>query len=207
MSELDRSALVNLATHRAKKDKPNWRPVDLATLHDGTYLAADPSLSGFGLVFFEVAQPHRAVHFSKTFAVGPQSAVKGWEDVLTRARMLQDRIAAYLAQWVFSTDWGVVHAVHESPPIGHGKLVSPEIALIASYAFRQAVGDLPVLPMVRRQDHAKLVCGNPNATKQNHHRAVRGLLPAITGGEEWITNESHRDALSVAITAAHRGVS
>ena len=57
-----------------------------ATLQDGSYLAADPSLTGFGLVLFEVNQDRRryAVHLAQKFDV-PKTSVGGWEDILRRA--------------------------------------------------------------------------------------------------------------------------
>jgi hypothetical protein len=95
--------------------------------------------------------------------------------------------------------------VHESPPIGHGKLVNREIPLLASREYRRAAGGFPILPMIRRQDHAKLICGNSSASKKEHHAALRVYFPAIDGSET-VTNEATRDALSVALAAAIRGV-
>jgi len=60
-----------------------------------------------------------------------------------------------------------------------------------------------LLPMMRRQDHCKLVCGNANADKRAHHAALKLLFPHIAGSE-LVTNEATRDALSVALATAQR---
>jgi hypothetical protein len=204
VSALQTAGLVELASRRSRKPRPTRQRLDLAALQHGSYLAADPSLSGFGLVLLEVAGSGVAVHLSQTFAVPPSEEHSGWEDILVRVEALQAKLVAYLDQWVARTDWGQIRVVHEAPPIGHGKLLNPEIPLLASREFRRATAAYPMLAMVRRQDHARLVCGNPNATKIEHHRALKGFYPALRGAEI-VTNAATRDALSVGLYAAQRG--
>jgi hypothetical protein len=208
VSEIDTAPLVELASKQKTSSpvKVAWAPLDLGTLHDGTYLAADPSLTGFGLVLFEVDQARRryCVHLAAKFDV-PKTEAGGWEDILTRAATLNYRLDIWLRQYVFVRRYTNLVAVHEAPPIGHGKMLNPEISLIASREFRASVRHVvPILPMVRRQDHCKLICGNANAKKPEHHAALRGLFSRIPGSED-VTNEATRDALSVALTAAKRG--
>lgn len=202
---LDLSGLENFAAKRPVKVKPEWAPLLLEDLHPGTYLACDQSLRACGVVLFEVfADRDRwSVHMAQKFAVEP-TEVTGWEDILRRVATLEVRLRFYVDQWIHAADWGEVRAVHEAPPIGHGKLSNPEISLITAYAYRRATEGLVMLPMVRRQDHARLICGKSDASKTEHHRALRALFVRITGSE-LVTNEATRDALSVALMAAKRG--
>jgi hypothetical protein len=205
MSQLQTGALIELASRRKKKppSQDKDRRLRLDELHPGTYLGADPSLGGFGLVLLEVGRAV-TVHLAQQFIVARTVEHSGWEDVLTRADLLAARLEAYLQRWVHPTDWGHLFAVHEAPPIGHGKLFNPEIALITSREFRRATERYPMLAMVRRQDHAKLVCGDPNAAKAVHHRALQGYFGHIDGSD-LITNAATRDALSISLYAAQRG--
>lgn len=204
---IDLSGLEALKDKKPKRKSTarEWAPLQLDSLHAGTYLAADPSLTAFGLVLFEVTPEHEcAVHFAQKYGVEP-TEVDGWEDLLRRVKSLEDWLYAYVAQWIKATDWGHVRVVHESPPIGHLKNSKFEISLMTSYAWRNATWGIERLPMVRRQDHAWLLCGNGNVkSKSAYHAPLRALLPQIRGGE-LITNEATRDALSVALYAAHRG--
>jgi hypothetical protein len=204
---LDLSALEALkdARPRKKSTTREWSPLTLDTLHPGTYLAADPSVTAFGLTLFEVSPEHRyAVHFAQSKEI-PQTEHTSHEDLLQRVKSLEEWLHAYVAHWVNGTDWGHVRAVHEAPPMGRGKLIKPEISLLTSNVWRNATWGIERLPMVRRQDHAWLLCGNANAkTKKEYHTPLRALFPQIRGSE-LITNEATRDALSVAIFAAHRG--
>ena len=202
--EVDTSALVDLAAHRKAKKEIVDRTLRLDELHQGTYLAADPSLSAFGLVLLEVADSRVAVHLATKFAV-TQTPYTGWEDTLVRADILASRLELWLSAWVFQTDWGTVCTVHEAPPMGHGKLMNPEIALLSSFVFRQVTERLPHLGMVRRQDHYRLICGNPNASKQECHKVLKTYYDRISGSDA-ITNEATRDALQVALFAAAREV-
>lgn len=205
---LDLSGLEALKNKRAAKSKPEWSPLELSSLRTGTYLAADPSLTAFGLVLFEVDAEHRcAVHMTAKFTTEAPlpGDPQGHEDTLRRARQIYNALNAWLGEWVWPHDWGNVKAVHEAPPMGNLKHSKFEYSLITGFAFRQAVFPTELLPMVRRQDHARLICGNPDATKPFHHAALKDLFDEIRGADELVTNEAHRDALSVALAAAKRG--
>lgn len=203
MTGVNTAALLGLKTPVEKKTA-SWSRLDLHSLHPGTYMAADPSFSAFGLVLFEV-MPDRdewCVHMAQTLATGKIDAT-GWEETYRRTEQLQARLAVYVQQWVVGVDWGTVYAVNEAPPIGGGKMNRPEASQFGGYAFRQATQSMHRLPMVRKQDHAYLLCGDRNASKSVHHAQLKAHLPMIRGGE-LITNEALRDALSVAMCAAHR---
>lgn len=211
--DLDLAALEEMRTKpKGAKRSPSWEPLQLSSLYPGTYLAADPSILAFGLVLFEVAPDQRyAVHMAEQF-VTREGDVAGHEDTLRRTETIQSLIECWLRQWVVDHDWGTVRAVHEAPPMGGLSRSKFEISLITGYAYRAALknvyreqGGIAMLPMVRRQDHAKLVCGDGNADKKIHHAALKEHFDAIRGADELITNAAKRDALSVALTAAKRG--
>lgn len=204
---LDLSALQAIKDRKPKRKSTarEWSPLQLDSLHAGTYLAADPSLTAFGLVLFEVTPEHEcAVHLAQKKEI-PQTEHTSHEDLLQRVKSLEEWLYAYVAQWVKSSDWGHVRAVHEAPPMGRGKLVKPEISLMTSYAWRNATWGIERLPMVRRQNHAWLLCGDGSVKdKRVYHAPLKELLSQVRGGEQ-ITNEATRDAMSVALFAAHRG--
>lgn len=217
VTQLNTSALTALKDKKPTRKKV-WEPLRLSSLHPGTYLAADPSLTAFGLVLFEVAPEQRyAVHMAEVFKT-EQGDVGGHEDTLTRALRMESQILVWLRTWVVDHDWGRIHPVHEAPPIGGLKHSKFEISLLTGLAFRSALKQafahqgslgtqrqvIGLLPMVRRQDHARLICGDPNADKKVHHGALKEHFDAIRGADELITNEAKRDALSVSIFAAWR---
>jgi hypothetical protein len=189
-----------------KTRKPEWTPLDLQTLHPGVYLAADPSLTATGLVLFQVTPELKSyVHIAQK--LGAESGDKGWETTLTQATQLKAQLDHWINHWVGELygRWELIHAVHEAPPSGGGKIMRPESSALGGFAFRLATIGMHRLPMVQRQTHAKLICGNGNAIKRVEHESLKGLLPLIPGSEEFVTNEATRDALCVALTAAHRG--
>jgi len=200
---LDLSGLEKLKAKRPPKKKPEWQPLDLNTLHAGTYLAADQSISAFGLVLFEVTpEGQYAVHMAQKFS---QSPYEGHEGLLRNVELLEAELASYIRQWVSSHDWGVVRAVHETPPVNKGRMARPEVSLLTAYAWRRVTSSLPRLPSVGRQHHCLLICGNGNADKKIHHAALKELCQHQVRGFELVTNEAHRDALSIALAAAKRG--
>jgi hypothetical protein len=206
---MDLSGLQALRTGgevKAKKTnakKPLWESLDLTTLQPGTYLACDQSLTACGVVLFEV-MPERdrwAVHMAQKL-VGGENANP--EESLQSAERLHALIYTYVGQWISGTDWGHVRAVHEHPPVGGGAIRRPESSYLSSLAFRLATAHIPRLPMVRKQDHAWLICGDRFADKKKHHAQLKLLYDRIDGSE-LVTNEATRDALSVALFAAKRG--
>lgn len=209
---LDLSGLNDLKGKRKAKAKPPWQPLSLSTLHPGTYLAADPSITAFGLVLFEVSPDQRyAVHMAEQFKT-ESGLVAGHEDTLWRAEVIEGLIQSWLQTWMVGHDWGHVYAVHEAPPIGNLRHSKFEYSLVTGLGFRLALraayqdrrSEISLLPMVRRQDHARLICGDPDAKKPVHHAALKEHFDAIRDADELITNEAKRDALSIALYAAHR---
>jgi hypothetical protein len=209
MSDIDLTGLQALRSGgetkaaKARAKKPPWAPLDLTTLQPGTYLACDQSIKACGVVLFEV-MPERdrwAVHMAQKI-VGGESANPA--EALESAVRLHALIYSYVAQWVSGTDWGHVRAVHEHPPVGGGSIRHPESSYLGSLAFRLATAHIPLLPMVRKQDHALLICGNRYADKREHHAQLKLLFDRIDGSE-LVTNEAMRDALSIALFAAKRG--
>lgn len=200
-------AIAELGTEagrrKAAKAKEVWSPLDFNRLRDGRYVACDPSLGATGIVMVRIIEHSPMVVFSAT--VASTYGTSGWENVLQSAAELQER----LSRWLITNVWDDIPwlAVHEAPPTGGGKFLKPELSLIAGYAFRRAVdhsGNGSMLPMVRPQDHKRLICGNANADKKTHHKALKELFPRISGAAEMVTNEGQRDALSIALTAATR---
>lgn len=222
MAEIDTSALQDVKTGRVSKNKQEWAPFDFAVLHPGFYLACDQSLDATGLVLLLVRSPEDdpeavEVRVIDAVKVGTEKTEQGgWEDVLRRARVLQELVNGFAARnWPFSKL--PIYGVHEAPPIGGGsRFLKPELSLISAYAFREAIRPIHwdreelrmeyrLLPMVRPQDHKALTCGNPNAKKPQHHAVLRQFFMSRIQGSEKVTNEATRDALSIALTAAYRG--
>jgi hypothetical protein len=211
MTDIDTSALTNLGGKRKapKTTRAPWQPLDLATLHPGTYLACDQSLGAAGVVLFEVMQMGSSdvrryvVHMAETFVGG---RTEGYDEVLDSAQMLQLALSIWVNKWVRGTDWGQpILTVHEGIPTGGGRYLKPELSLVSAMAFRTATAGWTRLPSVRYQDHAYLICGKRGEKdKKVHHAALKGYFDQIQGSE-LITNEAKRDALSVALAAAHRG--
>ena len=202
MTQIDTSALGGLKTGKPAK-KAAWEPLMLADLLPGRYLACDQSLKAAGLVLFQVGdQVPRIV--DATALTTDETGVDGWEDVLQRTEQLQHRIR----DWMLLQGYPFrepVYSVHEAPPVGGGSpFLKPELSLVTAYAFRQATEGSVRLPMVRPQDHKRILCGDANASKTVAHSALKRLyLPHIMGNG-MITNAAHRDALSVALVAASR---
>jgi hypothetical protein len=188
-------------TKKRARVKPEWQPLNLEDLKPGKYLACDQSLAATGLVMLWVTDEHK-VYLQGAGRISTSQGTSGWEMVLQSALSLEGLMAAWIRanEPEYTSYW----AVHEAPPVGGGRFLKPELSLVSALAFRMAVGPMvSMLPMVRRQDHAKLICGNGNASKTEHHAALKELFPQIVGSD-MVTNEATRDALSVGLMAAHR---
>jgi hypothetical protein len=129
--------------------------------------------------------------------------VKGFEASLRRAGELNTRFRGFLtASWLDVT--GPLELVHETPPpTGVGRMRSPEASLLAALAIRIAAdvaSDLRLGDMVPAQSHKLFICGNRNATKAEHHAALKKVA-ADLGVENFdlVTNEATRDAASIAL--------
>lgn len=182
--------------------KPPWAPLDLDMLSPGTYLACDPSMTALGLIWFTVHPSGVVVHGAEKLATAPTGDRKGWEDTFYRAELMEALIDALVDEW--GVKEGTL-AVHEAPPAGGGSLVRTESSILTGYAFRSVALEykLTMDRTVTPQSHKKLLCGNHIASKTEHHKAIKELLPKITGSDK-ITNEAHRDALSIGLYAAWR---
>jgi hypothetical protein len=191
-------------TRRRAKAKPEWRPPTLADLFVCRVLAFDPSLSSTGFVDMEFTGTELFVHHGETFTGQIPPNLTGWAKDFHAAedlrRQFYDRLSRYQ---------GVdVSVAHEAPPLGGGKLASPESAVQASLMLRVAAHDLgmAVLPMVRTQDHKRLTVNQANAKKQDYHRLLKPLLEELSPGcLSIITNEHQRDAAGVGLAVMLRG--
>lgn len=185
--------------------KAKWQQLDLATLPNCRILACDPSLTATGLVFIEI-------HESEVYVLGaekvgvPATDKVGWEDTFLRAHMLRAALKPVIGGWLHDFGREMVEAVHEAPPVGSGML-RKESSILAGYAFEEITDELGTFPgqLVTPNAHKFLTCGNGRAKKKEHHDALKDLLPTIIDGK-CITNEALRDALSIALYAAHRKI-
>jgi hypothetical protein len=203
---MDLSGLQAVKEKRTQaKAKSAWQPLRLSDLHPGVYLACDQSVRALGLVLFEATPEGRyAVHLAETFT---EPTYVGHVGLLANTGRIQDRLEEYFDRWIPVGGWGIVHAVHEMPPVNKGKMARPEVSLLSAYAFVRAVKNrYLLLAPVGKQSHSKLICGEANADKKIHHAALKEHFDAIRGADELITNEATRDALSIALAAAYRGI-
>lgn len=183
--------------------KRQWFPLDLNALPNCRIIACDPSFSAMGIVFLEVYDGQVTVNGAEKLATEP-TAEGGWESNFARAEELYGRISYIFSEWL--EDWGAgTIAVHESPPSGGGNLMRIESSILGGREFRRAATQwsVPIGKLVTPQSHKKLLCGNHIAKKPEHHAAIKLLLPDILDSKV-ITNEALRDALSIALYAAHR---
>jgi Holliday junction resolvasome RuvABC endonuclease subunit len=182
--------------------KRKWVELDLAALPNCRFIACDPSLAATGLVFIEVHDGEVYVVGSETIGA-PKTELVGWEDTFLRAHQLKTAMRAVMEAWVH--DYGVSVGVHEAPPVGGSNMMRTESTILAGYDFEQIAEELGMdtAPLVTPNAHKFLLCGNGRATKKEHHEKIKELLPSIFDGK-LVTNEGQRDALSVALYAAHR---
>jgi hypothetical protein len=182
--------------------KKAWHPLRLEELPNCRYLAADPSLAAFGLVFIEIHEGQVYIQEAEKLST-TQTDAGGWESNFQRAEELYDLLSATIDAWLDA--WGMMYAVHEAPPVGGGVVQRTESSILGGREFRRVCGELviPIDKLVTPQSHKKLICGNHIASKKQHHDAIRELLPKIHDSR-LISNEALRDALSVGLHAAYR---
>jgi hypothetical protein len=184
----------------AARKRTAWLPPTREDLGHGHLLAFDPSLSamGFCALSHDLYDPLHVVDAGTLKGDAPPEFT-GWEQTLRQALILEARLRDLLGRYS-NQIWQVVH---ESPPLGGGRIRSPESAILASHALRSAAldRDFEVLPMVAPQAHRRATTGQATIKKSEHHALLMPLLydlaPANLGV---ITNESRRDAISVAVT-------
>jgi hypothetical protein len=199
MKTLDDFAPGAAPTRRRAKAKPEWRPPTMADLAIGRVLALDPSLGSTGFVDMECDGDHLIVHAGETFTGAFEDGLTGWAKDFAAAESLRQQFTERFRRYL--TISGLV-IVHEAPPLGGGKMASPESAIQASLMLRAAVLDLQLTlrPMVRAQDHKRMTVNRPNAKKIEYHKLLRLLLEQLSpGSTKIITNEGQRDAAGVAL--------
>lgn len=185
--------------------KKIWEPLDLGTLPDCEYIACDPSLTGLGAVWLVIKDGTVLIKGAEKLGTLPTGDRKGWEDTFYRASLMEALLDALIDMWMEEGVGDDVMGVHEAPPAGGGSLIRTESSILTGYAFRSVMQEyeIPIEVTVTPQSHKKLLCGNHIAKKPVHHEAIKDLLPKIVNGA-LITNEAHRDALSVGLYAAWR---
>jgi hypothetical protein len=208
-------ALESFAAGRPAKAKEVWTPPTPASFHAPEapgvryVLGVDQSLSACGLVLIGAQrQAERLVLGVMTAQkiVTEAAESKGFEEHYRRAVQLHDRIQEFLVSVYLGTE-GDIELAHEAPPVGGGRLRTPESAILAGLAVRLAAAKdwITIGPMVPPQVHKDFTCGNRRADKKEHHAALTALAAGL-GIERWdlITNEAMRDAASVALTHLSR---
>lgn len=218
-AKLQTDALRNMQTGAAAKTKNKkidaWKPLKATDLCPGIWIGCDPSYTATGIVALLVRginvatnlpTPLPEVLSATTIGIKPTASL-GWEDDLQRTAELEKQIGSWVSRVAETFTNHDVFYTHEMPVLGGGRFLKPHVGLLSSYAFRRAVETHAPYwwkrqPMVQRNAHATLIAGSPKADKKVEHAALM-LLPIMR--LETITNEAHRDALCVALFAAHRG--
>jgi hypothetical protein len=181
-----------------------WEPMQRERLSHGRVLAFDPSLSATGVVALTHYADGLRVLGSWTLKSAISDALVGWDKIYAQGEDLAKQFVAKMAMQ--GPDW---YVVHEAPPLGGGRINAPESAILAGAAVRYAAATagLVLLPSISPRAHKKATVGNANVDKKAHHQMLRDhLLRLRIDGTDMITNESQRDAISVALTAFWRGL-
>jgi Holliday junction resolvasome RuvABC endonuclease subunit len=181
------------------KGKDVWLPPTRVQLAFGNVLAFDQSLAACGMVL--LSHDRHILRVVDAVMFKTPSETSGHEDQFQRGVALARHVRSYLAAHdVHAPEWT---AVHEAPPVGGGQIRTPESSLLAAQAIRIEMDyrGIPVAPMVTPQQH-KWVTSGDRLIRKGPHRAALLRLTTMLGVEgcALITNEAHRDALSVALT-------
>lgn len=183
----------------ARKSKAVWQPLTLADLVEGSVIAVDQSLGACGLVLLCHEGGALWVRDAVTFKTA-QMHDNAREDAFLRGVDIARQIRSYLAKSDVGVNWV---CVHEAPPSGGGTMRNPDSSILGGLALRIEVGyrQIPMAPMVSVQQHKWATAGNRLASKGEHRAALVKLAGTLPIGDfAKVTNESHRDALSVGIT-------
>ena len=193
---------------------PKWQPPEGSDFFLPRYpkvrwvVAVDQSLSACGAVLLggtRMPDGSAAFGIEQAWKIVTEAPVgtKGFEASLQRAVELSRRFKDFLVHAWLHVE-GLLELVHEAPPpTGVARMRSPESSLLAALSFRIAgeystgvlYGD-----MVSAQAHKYFVCGNRNADKAEHHRALKQLAVDLgVEGFDLIKNEATRDAFSVGL--------
>lgn len=202
-----------LAAFSAKKapDKAVWRPpeiLDFQYRYSRTVMAFDPSLRACGAIVLTITSvkgvPTIWVDAARKFTTADHE-VGGFEESLRKTLELSELIGPWILTEMRGHHLAGIEFVHEGPPVGGGKLIRPEAALLAGAAVRFALApmNLTVEPMIQPQTHKRLWCGprpkNETVSKKQHHDTMMARAEELAvRGLDKITNEATRDAFSVA---------
>lgn len=181
-----------------KPRKAVWAPPGRGDFAQGHLIAFDPSLSACGVVAITVDDRGVIIDEAHSFPSQEMGAT-GNEENFRKAMAL----AALVTQWRIKcgTDLTSWPFVHEAPPIGGGRIRSPESALLAGLAVRASMWGHDCRGMIAPAAHKNFICGNSKADKKEHHAALRATAERLRFlNYELITNEAKRDALSVALS-------
>lgn len=194
----------------AKAPKKTWTPPTEADFHAPEapgvryVLGIDQSLSACGLALIGAQRKPEGLVLVVMDAEKITTAAplfKGFEEHFQRAEQLHDLIERFLSRVYFGTE-GDIELVHEAPPVGGGRLRTPESSILSALAVRLAARKSWIRrgPMVPPQVHKTFVCGDRRADKKKHHAALTALA-ADLGIAQWefVTNEATRDAASLAL--------
>lgn len=209
---LDFSGLGDLSRSESKSAKSKstksgaWQPLRLPDLIEyGEVLAFDQSLSATGWVHLRKAPAQLWVVAAGTESGGdPQT--RGPEQSLDRGLALYDKVVHVVSRYLNRAVQIPVLIVFETPPVG-GKMSRPESSLLAGLVVKIAAdrmaGPRPV--MVSAQRAKKVICGDANADKRDAHASLLLNCAPWISGYSAITNEAHRDAAMIGLTALLRG--
>lgn len=205
---MNTDALESFAGKIPAKPVKTWSPPKLESLpfsRPRTVVAVDPSLRKFAAVCLRRDERGLSVLAAQKFGTDAHPG-GGYEESLRKGLQLIDSFGEWLLWLAQLADLSRAEFVHEGPPVGGGRVVRPEAALLGGFAMRAALQVLcaQAQPMIQPQTHKAFFCG-PDARRQGfgkkEHHAV--LMPwareAGVVGLDLITNEDLRDALSVAV--------
>jgi len=194
---------VSPAARKAAKRRPEWTAPTRADLGQGCILAFDPSLGATGFVALEHTQGLLRVVDAQTIKGDAPEMCTGWERVFQQALTLGAKLRSLLEPYS-RLSWSVVH---ESPPVGGGKIKSIESTVLAGQSLRFATECLgfAMMPMVSSVQHKYATVGRSHLDKPTHHQLLKPILEALAlDNLSYITNEAKRDAISVALTELMR---
>lgn len=208
---MNTDALESFAANRpAKAVKAAWAPPTAESFvvpespEVRWVIGVDQSLSACGALLLGANRYEGKVVIAvqqawKIVTAAPEYS--GYEESLRRAVEVHKRFTDFLVNVWFSIT-GEIELVHEAPPMGGGRIRSPEASLLSSLAIRIAGQreNVHLCPMVSPQPHKYFICGNRKAEKPEHHAALKQVAADLgIEGMALVKNEATRDALSIAL--------
>lgn len=206
---MNTEALAAFATKKAP-GKAEWRPPEITDFQyrwARTVMAFDPSLRACGAVCLVLTSIRKVPTITVVTAqkfVTADHEMGGFEESLRKTLELSELIGPWILNEMRGHHLVDIEFVHEGPPVGGGKVIRPEVALLAGAAVRFALApmNLTVEPMIQPQTHKRLFCGprprNETVSKKQHHDTMMAWARDMgVLGLDKITNEATRDAFSV----------